>query len=465
MSTIAVIGAGYVGTTTAACLAWLGHDVVCADVDAAKVRRLAAGEIPILEEHLEAVSATGLASGRLRFTTGVAASAAAAEFVFLCLPTPAGESGEADLSAVVAACRQIAPGLSDGTVVVNKSTMPVGSARRVEQALLAAGAASGRFSVVSNPEFLCEGSAVRGFLEPDRIVLGADDPETAARVAALYRDVDAPIVVMTPESAEMTKYAANAYLATRLTFVNSIANLCELVGADVVEVTCGMGLDERIGPRFLQPGPGYGGSCLPKDTAALLHAARSAGFDFDMLRSVVVANSRQRDRVVEKIEAQAGGSLAGAAVAVWGLTFKAGTDDLRGSPALDIIEVLVVAGAAVRAYDPVAGDAAARVLGGVDVVNDPYLACKEADVLVVLTEWDEFRTLDFERVRRLMTGVGVVDARNALDAALLHRLGFTYDGVGRPAGCREGRGRGGWIEASENDPMEAGAVEEHQETA
>ena len=450
MSTIAVIGAGYVGATTAACLAFLGHDVVCADLDASRVRRLAAGEIPILEEHLEEVAAAGLASGRLRFTTEVAGSAAAAEFVFLCLPTPAGESGEADLSAVVAACRQIAPGMADGTVVVNKSTMPVGSTRRVEKALVAAGAPSGRFSVVSNPEFLCEGSAVRDFLEPARIVLGADDPETAARVAVLYRDLEAPVVVMTPESAEMTKYASNAYLATRLTFVNSIANLCELVGADVVEVTCGMGLDERIGPRFLQPGPGYGGSCLPKDTAALLHVARSAGFDFGLLRAVVVANSRQRDRIVEKIETQAGGSLAGAAVAVWGLTFKAGTDDLRGSPALDIIEVLVVAGATVRAYDPVAGETATRVLAGVDVVNDPYLACKEADVLVVLTEWDEFRTLDFERVRRMMAAAAVVDARNALDGGRLRRLGFAYEGVGRPAGV-------GFLEV--------GAVEGHQETA
>jgi UDPglucose 6-dehydrogenase len=440
MSTIGVIGAGYVGATTAACLAWLGHDVVCTDVDADKVRRLSAGEIPILEEHLEAVVSEGLANGRLRFTVGGPA-AAGAEFVFLCLPTPAGEDGEADLSAVVMACRQIAPLLRENAVVVNKSTMPVGSVRRVERSLLAAGAAAGRFSVVSNPEFLCEGSAVRDFLEPDRIVLGADDPDTAARVAALYRDIDGPIVVTSPESAEMTKYAANAYLATRLTFVNSIANLCERVGADIVEVTCAMGLDGRIGARFLQPGPGYGGSCLPKDVAALLHSAASAGFAFDLLRSVVVANSRQRERIVEKIETLAGGSLAGATVAVWGLTFKAGTDDLRGSPALDIIEVLVVAGAVVRAYDPVVGAAAARRLPGVDVVGDPYTACKEADVLVVLTEWDEFRTLDFERIRPLMAGSGVVDARNALDGPRLVELGFSYDGVGLPAGSREGMPR------------------------
>jgi len=239
MSTIGVIGAGYVGTTTAACLAWLGHDVVCADVDTDKVRRLSAGEIPILEEHLEAIVAAGLANGRLRFTVG-ASAAASAEFVFLCLPTPAGEKGEADLSAVVTACRQIAPLLRENAIVVNKSTMPVGSVRQVERALLAAGAGPGRFSVVSNPEFLCEGSAVRDFLEPDRIVLGADDRATAARVAALYADIDGPVVVTSPESAEMTKYAANAYLATRLTFVNSMANLCERVGADITEVTSAM---------------------------------------------------------------------------------------------------------------------------------------------------------------------------------------------------------------------------------
>jgi len=431
MSTVAVIGAGYVGATTAACLAWLGHDVTCADIDATRIDRLAAGQVPVLEEHLADLVAAGLAAGRLRFVTDSAAASGAADFVFLCVPTPAGATGAADLSAVDAVCRRIAPHLRPGAVVVNKSTMPVGSVRRVASALAEAGAVPGRYGVASNPEFLCEGRAVRNFLEPDRIVIGADDPAVAERVRRLYREIDAPVVVTDPESAEMIKYAANAYLATRVTFVNSIAALCEQVGADVADVMVGMGHDRRIGSRFLAPGPGYGGSCLPKDVAALTHVAERVGADADMLRAVMRTNERQRRRVVETAKRLVGGRLDGAVVAVWGLTFKAGTDDLRDSPALDIAERLVDAGAIVRAYDPAGGARAAVLVPGLDVVASPYLACKEADLLLVLTEWDDFRHLDFGRVHQVMAVPAVLDTRNVLDPDLLRALRFSYTGNGR----------------------------------
>jgi len=431
MSTVAVIGAGYVGTTTAACLAWLGHDVTCADIDADRVRRLAGGDVPLVEDHLADLVATGLATGRLRFVTDAAEAAAAAEFVFLCVPTPSGPGGAADLTAVDTVCRRIARRLRPGAVVVNKSTMPVGSVRHVTAVLAEAGAAAGAYGVASNPEFLREGRAVRNFLEPDRIVIGADHPGTADRVRALYREIDAPVVITDPESAEMTKYAANAYLATRVTFVNAIAALCERVGADVLDVVTGMGHDRRIGSGFLAPGPGYGGSCLPKDVAALVHVAEQAGADADVLRAVMRTNARQRDRVIDKVARLVGGRLDGAVVAVWGLTFKAGTDDVRDSPALDIADRLLDAGAVVRAFDPAGAASAALLVPGLDVVADAYLACKEADVLLVLTEWDAFRDLDFGRVHQMMAVPRVVDTRNVLDPHPLRALGFTYEGTGR----------------------------------
>jgi UDPglucose 6-dehydrogenase len=432
VSRVGVVGAGYVGATTAAALAHLGHHVTCADLDPALVDRLNDADPHILEAQLPELIREGLAAGRLRFVVGAAEAARDAEFVFLCVDTPQGDDGLADLSRVEAAVREIAPVLADGAIVVNKATMPVGSARRVRQMLEEAGVGEGRVSVASNPEFLQEGTAVREFLNPSRIVIGCDDEETAVRLSLLFRKLQARIITTDPESAEMIKYASNAYLATRISFMNSIANLCEVVGADVQDVALGMGYDPRIGFAALNAGPGYGGSCLPKDTAALLALADRAGFDFAQLRTTIEVNARQRERIVEKVRKAVGGTFEGATVAVWGLTFKAGTDDIRESPAVDVAARLLEAGASVRAYDPEADAAAvAAAAPGIEVVDDPYAAAGGAHVLAVLTEWDEFRWLDFARVAGAMARPAVVDARNALDGEALKPLGFEYQAVGR----------------------------------
>ena len=430
MSRIAVIGAGYVGLTSAACLAHLGHDVVCGDLDEDRVRRLRKAEVPILERHLPVLVAEGLESGRLTFVVGAASATADAEFVFLCVATPQGDDGSADLTYLDAAVAEIAPVLSDEAVVITKSTAPVGTARRVLRILEASGAPPG-VRVASNPEFFREGESVHDFMSPDRIVVGCDDAETAVRLTGLYRGVPAPVIVTDPASAEMIKYASNSYLATRVSFVNALANLCEAVGADVKDVVLGMGHDSRIGSKFLQPGPGYGGSCLPKDTAALLHIAESAGCSLPPLVAAVEVNERQREVIVDKIERAVGGDWKGSVVAVWGLTFKANTDDLRDSPALDIAGRLLQRGARVRAYDPAAGAQAASVCPGLEVVEDPYVCTDGAGVLAILTEWEEFRWLDFGRVRDSMASPRIVDARNLLDASSLRRHGFDYTGVGR----------------------------------
>jgi UDPglucose 6-dehydrogenase len=422
MAQIAVIGAGYVGLTTAACFSHLGHDVVCADIDEQRVAQLTRGEVPIVEAGLGAMVREGLEGGRLSFVVGAASAAASAEFAYLCVPTPQGDDGSADLSYIESAAREIGPVLPSEAVVVNKSTVPVGSTRVVERVL-------GRDDVVvvSNPEFLREGSAVHDFLNPDRIVIGSDDQSAAVRVAALYIGVTAPIIVTDPASAATIKYASNAFLATKVSFVNAIAAVCEAVGADVKDVVLGMGYDKRIGHEFLKPGPGFGGSCFPKDSRALVHIADSAGYSFDLLQGVITVNEDQFQRVAAKVREMAGGSLVGVKVAVWGLTFKARTDDVRDSPALRIVSLLTEQGATVQAYDP-------AVKAPVDAVvpaTDPYSVCEGADVLVVLTEWDDFRWLDFDKVADLMERPRVVDARNLLDKPALERRGFTYVGIGR----------------------------------
>ena len=422
MAQIAVIGAGYVGLTTAACFSHLGHDVVCADIDEQRVAQLTRGEVPIVEAGLDAMVREGLAGGRLSFVVGAASAAASAEFAYLCVPTPQGDDGSADVSYIESAAREIGPVLPSEAVVVNKSTVPVGSTRAVERVL-------GRDDVVvvSNPEFLREGSAVHDFLNPDRIVIGSDDQSAAVRVAALYIGVTAPIIVTDPASAETIKYASNAFLATKVSFVNAIAAVCEAVGADVKDVVLGMGYDKRIGHEFLKPGPGFGGSCFPKDSRALVHIADSAGYSFDLLQGVITVNEDQFQRVAAKVREMAGGSLVGVKVAVWGLTFKARTDDVRDSPALRIVSLLSEQGATVQAYDP-------AVKAPVDAVvpaTDPYSVCEGAEVLVVLTEWDDFRWLDFDKVADLMERPRVVDARNLLDKPALERRGFTYVGIGR----------------------------------
>jgi len=422
MSAIAVIGTGYVGLTTGACFAHLGHRVVCADVDAGKVERLSRGEVPILEAGLEELLRAGLDSGRLSFVVGNATAAAGCQFAYLCVPTPQGADGSADLSYIEDVAREIGPALPDEAIVVNKSTVPVGSTRVVERVL-------GRddVKVVSNPEFLREGSAIHDFLHPDRIVIGSDDHAAAIRVAALFEGIQAPLIVTDPASAETIKYASNAFLAAKVSFVNAIANVCEAVGADVREVVLGMGYDKRIGFEFLKPGPGWGGSCFGKDTRALIRLSEDAGYDFGLLRGVIEVNDEQFDRVIAKVEQAAGGSLEGAVVAVWGLTFKARTDDLRESPAVAVVHGLRARGATVQAYDPAVHGA----LEGVDVRPDPYAACEGAAVLVVLTEWDEFRWLDFDKVHSAMRQARIVDARNLLDPAAVRRRGFGYQGIGR----------------------------------
>jgi UDPglucose 6-dehydrogenase len=422
MSRIAVLGAGYVGLTTAACFSHLGHQVVCGDVLADRVDMLSRGEVPIREAGLEELIRTGLDGGHLSFVVGEVAAVEDSEFCYLCVPTPQGADGSADLSYIRQAASAVAPVLPPESVVVNKSTVPVGSTRVVEQAL-------GRddVKVASNPEFLREGSAVHDFLHPDRIVIGCEDQATAGRVAALFEGIQAPVIVTDPASAETIKYASNAFLATKVSFVNAIANVCEAVGADVREVVLGMGYDHRIGFEFLKPGPGWGGSCFPKDTRALIRIAEDAGYDFDLLKGVVGVNDEQFDRVVAKVERMVGGSLDGQLIAAWGLTFKARTDDLRGSPAVEVLHRLQQRGARIRAYDPAVTDE----VDGLEVAADPYAACEGAAALLVLTEWDEFRWLDFDKVGGLMAERRLVDARNLLDPAAVRRRGFAYDAVGR----------------------------------
>ncbi|QYG92447.1 UDP-glucose/GDP-mannose dehydrogenase family protein [Iamia sp. SCSIO 61187] len=423
---IAVIGTGYVGLTTGACLSHLGHDVVCADVVPEKVDALNRGEIPILEAGLDELVHAGVAAGLLSFVLGAENAVGDAEFVFLCLPTPQGADGAADLSFIKSAAAHVGPLLRPGSIVINKSTVPVGSAGEVAKKL-----ERDDVSVVSNPEFLREGTAVDDFLHPDRVVIGSDDEDAARRVADLYAKLPGEVLITDPASAETIKYASNAFLATKISFVNAMAAVCEEVGADVSDVVKGMGLDQRIGNKFLVPGPGWGGSCFPKDSHALVRIAENSGYQFGLLRSVIAVNEEQFGRVANKITRFAGGSVEGKTVAVWGLTFKARTDDMRDSPAINIINRLLEVGATVRAYDPAVDDSDDPRLAGVEIVGDPYEAVTGADVLAVLTEWPEFAELDFAKVGDLIGTKAVVDGRNLLDGAALKAAGFAYDGIGR----------------------------------
>jgi UDPglucose 6-dehydrogenase len=431
--TVAVIGAGYVGLPTAATLSHFGHRVTLAERDERRLAALRSGRMPIVEAGLDELVAGSVQAGNLRFTASATEAVAGAEFTFLCVPTPQGADGSADLSFVEAAAKEIGPHLSAGAIVVNKSTVPVGSATMVEQVI-------GRpdIRVVSNPEFLREGTAVRDSLNPDRIVVGADDTQAAAQVGDLFSATGAPLIVTDATTSEAIKYASNAFLATKLSFVNALAGLCEEVGADVRDVMLGLGYDKRIGFEFLRPGPGWGGSCLPKDTRALLHIAGEAGYDFSLLAGAIASNEEQLARVVVKVETACGGSVNGATIGVWGLTFKANTDDRRDSPSLQIVRRLVDLGAKVQAFDPTvtvpAGgdDTGPEDLRDLILRSDPYEAATGAAVVVVLTEWDEFRWLDFGRLLKVMGEPSIVDARNLLDPAAVRRMGFTYAGIGRP---------------------------------
>jgi UDPglucose 6-dehydrogenase len=432
---IAVLGTGYVGLTTGACLASLGHQVICADVDDEKVNRLRRGEVDIMEPGLPELVTEGLAAGRLSFVVGAANAVSDAdgdaEVVFLCVPTPMGVGGVADLGIVESVVNEIRLLLGTGSVIVNKSTVPVGTAARTGELI-------GRHDVgvVSNPEFLREGSAVGDFLNPDRIVVGSDTQDAAERVAALYSRLGAPTVLTDAASAELVKYAANCFLAMKLSYVNAMAELCDRLGANISDITEGMGYDRRIGQSFLTPGPGWGGSCLPKDTHAMLQIADAADFEFRLLRAAIDTNERQRQRIVDKIRiavtGNRGGSLSRARIGLLGLTFKANTDDLRDSPALAVAALLRQAGADLVAYDPaVPSDQLSPELGAVSVVDDPMLVAKEVDAIVVLTEWPQFRTLDWPALAEVARQPVVVDTRNLLDADVLRRAGFTWTGLGK----------------------------------
>ena len=454
MATIAVIGgAGYVGLTYAASLVELGHDVVGLDVDAGKIQRLAHGSAPIHEPGLDALLARGLAGGRLRFTTDYAEAVPAADFAFICVGTPPDGDGRADMQYVVAAARAIGEHGRGHTVVVNKSTMPIGSARFVADILIEHAPAGATFAVVSNPEFLREGSAIEDVFHPDRIVLGADDPAAAEAVAGLFAPLGAPVLITEPHSAEMIKYASNAFLATKISFINEIAAICERVGADVTTVAEGMGLDQRIGPRFRRAGMGFGGSCFPKDVRALAAMAREHGYAPALLASVLAVNAAMRDEVIEKLRAHLGG-LANRTVGILGLAFKPDTDDTREAPAVALMHALLAAGARVQATDPVAVPHVVGHFPDVRFSSDAYGAAMGADAVVLATEWATYRALNLDRLANAMRGRLVVDGRNALDPRAVAAAGLTYRGVGRaqPAAIAVMRAACGEAPAAERSP-------------
>lgn len=430
---IAVIGTGYVGLVSGTCFAETGNTVTCVDINADKVARLQKGEIPIYEPGLEILFERNTKQGRLKFTTHLEEAVAKAKIIFLALPTPPGEDGSADLSYVLGVAEQLGKIIQDYKVIVDKSTVPVGTAEKVHAAI--AKNAKVPFDVVSNPEFLREGAAVEDFMKPDRVVVGTSSPKAQALMQQLYEPYvrqGNPIYFMDEKSAEMTKYAANAYLATRITFMNEIANLCEKLGADVDAVRKGMGSDKRIGNRFLFPGVGYGGSCFPKDVQALGKMAAEYAYDFRILTSVMAVNDQQRMVVARKIKAYFGENLKGKKIAIWGLAFKPNTDDIREAPALYTIKALLDAGASIAAFDPEAMPNVKAVFGDqIELVENEYDALQDADALAIITEWTEFRTPDFEKMASLMKQKVIFDGRNLYNLNTLRELGWYYNSIGR----------------------------------
>ena len=430
---IAVVGTGYVGLVTGTCFAETGNSVVCVDIDAAKVAAMQAGRIPIYEPHLDVLFERNIAEGRLTFTTELAEAVENAQVIFLALPTPPGEDGSADLSYVLGVADELGRIIRDYKVIVDKSTVPVGTAERVRDAVAAH--ASVAFDIVSNPEFLREGFAVDDFMKPDRVVIGCSSERARKVMDELYRPFvrqGNPILFMDERSAELTKYAANAFLATKITFMNEIANFCEKVGADVDLVRRGIGSDTRIGSRFLFPGIGYGGSCFPKDVQALYRSGQEQGFQFHILGSVMEVNERQKTILFEPILAHFKGNLSGVRVALWGLAFKPETDDIREAPALYMIEKLLEAGAEVVAFDPEAMDnVRARIGDRISYTDRPLDALTGADALVICTEWQVFRNPDFLEVARRLNQPVVFDGRNLYDLDRMQELGFTYTSIGR----------------------------------
>jgi len=431
---IAVVGSGYVGLVLGACLAENGNTVACVDKDESKIKTLSSGKMPIYEPGLEELVVRNQHEERLTFTTDLPSSVRASDIVFIAVGTPQGEDGAADLQHVLGVAREIGRAINKYTVVVDKSTVPVGTASKVRAAI--AGETTQPFSVVSNPEFLKQGAAIEDFMKPDRVVIGVEEKDE--RAASVMRELygpftrtGAPILMMGTASAELCKYAANSILATRISFMNEIANVCELLGADVDHVRKAIGSDRRIGTSFLFPGVGYGGSCFPKDTQALLRSTADKGYDFKILRAVEEVNDRQKLRLVDKIE-QHFGDLSGRTIAVWGLAFKPRTDDMREAPAIPIIERLLERGAKVRAYDPAAAPVARRIFDGrIALCEKSYEALAGADALAIITEWNEFREPDFAKMRSVMKAPVVFDGRNIYSPEHMRALGFTYFSIGR----------------------------------
>ena len=434
---IAVIGTGYVGLVTGTCFAETGNIVICVDIDKKKVDKLAAGQITIYEPGLEKIFLRNQKENRLHFTTSLADGIKDAKIIFLALPTPPGEDGSADLKYILGVAKDLGALIEEGDykIIIDKSTVPVGTAEKVRQALLGNGGIEGTFDIVSNPEFLREGVAVEDFMKPDRVVIGTSSEKAKKVLSDLYAPFvrqGNPVIFMDEKSAELTKYAANSFLATKITFMNEIAQLCELLGADVDMVRKGIGSDERIGRRFLFPGIGYGGSCFPKDVQALARSSTEVNYNFKILDAVMEVNEKQKLHLVPKINAWFNNNLAGKKIALWGLAFKPNTDDIREAPALYIIDALVNAGATVTAFDPEAMKNVKEVIGDkITYAKDQYEALNGADALVIATEWSEFRTPDFERIASSLSNKVIFDGRNLFDLQQMHDLGFYYVSIGR----------------------------------
>ena len=435
MRSICVMGTGYVGLVTGACLSDFGNAVTCVDIDEGRIARLRAGEVPLYEPGLEEMMARNISRGRLTFSTEIPFAIKASQLIFIAVGTPSLPDGDVDMSYVFEAARAIGRYMEDYKIIVNKSTVPVGTGVQVAE-LIRQTQPGVDFDIVSNPEFLREGSAIGDFMRPDRVVIGTDSARAGEVLRGLYRPlylIETPIVFTSLETAELTKYAANTFLAAKITFINEIADLCEKVGADVQDIARGIGLDGRIGRKFLHAGPGYGGSCFPKDTLALVRTARDAGAPIRIVETVVEVNDRRKKQMAEKVIVAAGGSVKGKTVAILGLTFKPNTDDMRDSPALAIVPALIQAGARVRAFDPQGMHEAKKLLTDVEFCDDAYATMREADALVIVTEWNEFRALDLARARQLLRRPVLVDLRNIYQPADMQAAGFDYVSIGRPA--------------------------------
>jgi UDPglucose 6-dehydrogenase len=432
---IAMIGSGYVGLVSGACLSEFGHDVACVDKDEAKIARLRAGEVPIYEPGLDQLIESNVAAGRLIFSSALAPAVDGADAVFIAVGTPSRRGdGHADLSYVHAAAGDIAEALTGYAVVVTKSTVPVGTGREVQR-IVAGKRRDGNFDVASNPEFLREGSAIGDFMRPDRVVIGTDSARAREVMREIYRPLflaETPMIATTLETAELIKYASNAFLATKITFINEMADLCEVTGADVQDVARAMGLDGRIGSKFLHPGPGYGGSCFPKDSLALARTGQEKGAPVRIIETVMSVNDERKLKMVRKVIGACGGSVVGKKIAVLGLTFKPNTDDMRDAPSLAILPVLASEGARIAAYDPAGMDEARKMLNDVDWCANAYETMEDADALVIITEWNEFRALDLERAKSLMRHPRLIDLRNIYNPAEVTRAGFDYISIGRP---------------------------------